>query len=272
MMQPNRMIAGIFAALCLSTAGAHAADEREAAAKTLVSAGLPVWLAQAGAFTADMTAIETATERSAHGLAATLPKTCDLARMNRDLCGVKLVRIPSTSMAPALLAKDTVAVLLKDFGAVRRGDVLVHNAKYQGAASPTTLGITRVIGMPGDTVEIRAGEVLVNGKPLAREATGETYSDDTFSAAVLRETTPEGRSYTIAMPDPRPRTQADDFGPVTVPADKYFVMGDNRYNSLDSRFPDMFNEDGFVAQPDVVGVAASVLAAGDKERIGLTLR
>ena len=242
-----------------------------AAAQVFVSAGLPLWLAQAGAFTTDMAAIRSATERSAGGLASRLPESCDVARMKRDVCGIRLVSVPSTSMTPTLLLKDVVAVLGADFEPIRRGDLLVHNAHYHGATEPS-LGVSRVVGMPGDTVELRDGAVLVNGKALAREATGETFSNDMASGTVLRETTPEGYSYSIGMAEPKPQTEADYFGPVTVPAEHYFVLGDNRYNAVDSRFPKIFNEDGFVGRSSVVGVAVSILAARDGERIGLSLR
>ena len=99
---------------------------------------------------------------------------------------------------------------------VRRGDIIV----FRYPADPETDFVKRVIGMPGDVVEIRDKKVIVDGKPL----------DEPY---VLHE---DPQTYPNQPALPEPYRSRDQFGPYTVPPDAYFAMGDNRDRSSDSRY------------------------------------
>src|SRR5206468_3995224 len=133
-----------------------------------------------------------------------------------------------------------------------RGDVVVFRHPGEDADL-----IKRIIGVPGDTVEVRAGALILNGRPVPRQElapydlpvsantpckvvppatpfvamiNGRPYCR--FSA--YRETLPGGPSYTVL--DQIDTGPADDFAPAKVPPGHLFLMGDNRDDSLDSRF------------------------------------
>jgi signal peptidase I len=137
---------------------------------------------------------------------------------------VQAFKIPTGSMENNLLIGDHLLVNKFVFGPtgperavlpvrdIRRGDIVVF--KYP--VEPERDFIKRVIGLPGDTIELRAKKVYVNGQPL----------DEPY---VHFLTTSAGGEVTSM--DVRER-----YGPVTVPPDQYFVMGDNRDNSQDSRY------------------------------------
>jgi signal peptidase I len=113
--------------------------------------------------------------------------------------------------APTPLAIGRHTLPVRD---IRRGDIVVF--KYP--EEPDRDFIKRVIGLPGETVELRNKKVFVNDKPL----------DEPY----IHFLTPPSNDYQeVTSADVRER-----FGPVTVPADRYFVMGDNRDNSQDSRY------------------------------------
>jgi signal peptidase I len=136
-------------------------------------------------------------------------------------------KIPTGSMEPNLLVGDHLIVnkmiyaptvtslerLLLPDRDVRRGDIVVF--KYP--EDPERDFIKRVIGLPGDRLELRRKKVLINGQPL-----NEPY------VHYLEPPNPDGPS--------RPDDVREEYGPVTVPAGQYFMMGDNRDNSQDSRF------------------------------------
>ncbi len=141
---------------------------------------------------------------------------------------VQAFKIPTGSMENNLLIGDHLLVNKFTFGptplaigravlpvrSIRRGDVIVF--KYPD--EPDRDFIKRVIGLPGETVELRNKKVYVNGKAL----------DEPY----VHFLTPPSTDYQeVTSSDVRER-----FGPVTVPADHYFVMGDNRDNSQDSRY------------------------------------
>src|SRR6266702_3278424 len=98
----------------------------------------------------------------------------------------------------------------------KRGDIIVFRYPLQ----PDTDFVKRVIGMPGDTVEIRDKKVSVNGKAL-----NEPY--------VIHE---DSTVYPLQPALPEPYRSRDQFGPFTVPLGQYFAMGDNRDRSSDSRY------------------------------------
>jgi signal peptidase I len=143
---------------------------------------------------------------------------------------VQAFKIPTGSMEENLLIGDHLLVnkfvfgptaswlerTLLPIGTVRRDDVIVF--KYP--EEPDRDFIKRVIGLPGETVEVRQKKVYINGHPL----------DEPFVHYLQPASTPsEFREVTSF--DVR-----DRYGPVTVPPNQYFVMGDNRDNSQDSRY------------------------------------
>jgi len=164
---------------------------------------------------------------------------------------VQAFKIPSGSMKPTLLVGDHILVNKFIYGVKfpfvkttlipitdpERGDIVV----FKFPEDPKKDFIKRVIGMPGDVVEIRNKKVYLNHKPM--EDTYGTYLDPH-----------------VIPGSARPR---DNFGPVTVPAQSIFVMGDNRDHSYDSRFW------GFVDLSMLKGKAFIIYWSWNKENSGI---
>jgi signal peptidase I len=143
---------------------------------------------------------------------------------------VQAFKIPTGSMEETLLIGDHLLVnkfvygpaptalerKLLPIGTISRGEVLVF--KYP--EEPERDFIKRVIGLPGETVELREKKVYINGKAL----------DEPYVHFLTAPTVPS-ELHEVTSFDVRER-----YGPVTVPANHYFVMGDNRDNSQDSRY------------------------------------
>jgi signal peptidase I len=181
---------------------------------------------------------------------------------------IEAFQIPSGSMERTLLAGDFLFVnkavygaqipgttaRLPGFASPRRGDVMV----FAFPKNPELNYVKRVIGVPGDTVEMRGGEVRVNGEPLQ-----EPYAQRSHASPDMYD--PEfnwQRPYLIggvyaARSSYRPTR--DTWGPLVVPAEKFFVLGDNRDNSSDSRYW------GFVDQKAVKGRPLIVYFSYDRE-------
>ena len=178
--------------------------------------------------------------------------------------------IPSGSMIPTLLVGDYLFVSKYEYGYSRysfpfglggfdgrimakepnRGDVIVFKL-------PTDTSIDyikRVVGMPGDTVQVSNGRLVLNGKVVPREFV-ETQSYDAedgtkISVTEYKETLPNGVEHSIFEEGD---SMALDNTPVyTVPEGHYFMMGDNRDNSRDSRVQDLV---GYVPFENLVGRA-----------------
>ena len=182
--------------------------------------------------------------------------------------------VPSDSMEPALRDGDYMAVSKFDYGfsrfslplappsgegrllahQPRRGDVIVFKLPRDNV----TDYVKRLIGLPGDRVQVRHGVVWLNGKPLAQAPLGLTPDPDNPGRIVtqVRETLPDGRCYLTFHED------ADHDGENTeayiVPVGQYFFMGDNRDNSADSRWPKETGV-GFVPAANLEGRARIVL-------------
>lgn len=182
--------------------------------------------------------------------------------------------IPSGSMRPTLLEGDVVLVnrlaydlklpltdvALLRLGEPQRGDVVTFSSPVDG-----TRLIKRIVAGPGDVVALRGGQLMVNGQRahyLQPQRVTETLgSGVTWPATRLQEAQGSGPTHAVQYLDGR--FPQRDFGPLTVPADSFFMLGDNRDNSQDSRFI------GVVPRRLLIGHAHRVLVSADLARYGL---
>jgi signal peptidase I len=176
--------------------------------------------------------------------------------------------IPSGSMRPTLLEGDYLFVTKWAYGYSRhslpfspdifsgriwgsepeRGDVAV----FKFPPNPSLDYIKRVVGLPGDHIQMRDGELIINGEPVKREKIGQIDNPDITEVSrpvdVYRETLANGVSYDTL--DITPNSIGDNTREFVVPEGHYFMMGDNRDNSSDSRF-----SVGYVPAENLVGRA-----------------
>lgn len=174
---------------------------------------------------------------------------------------VEAFQIPSGSMERTLLAGDFLFVnkavygaqipgtsaRLPKFESPHRGDVIV----FAYPRDPSLNYVKRVVGLGGDTVEMRDGEVRVNGRVLSepyvqRVDANHDGADPEFlwqRDHLLTNSSDERRHY---------RPTRDTWGPLLVPEGKYFVLGDNRDNSSDSRYWGFVDATAIRGRPMVV--------------------
>ena len=196
-------------------------------------------------------------------------------------------KIPSGSMIPTLLVGDLILVNKFTYGVrlpvintkltegnkPQRGDVMV----FRYPPKPSLDYIKRVVGVPGDEVAYLNKKLTINGKPVPKASLPEFFDDDVMRYFKQYEETFDARRFRLLNDDDRPAfvAGAEDFpfkrncrysveGVVCkVPEGHYFMMGDNRDNSLDSRYW------GFVPDRNIVGKAFFIwMNFGNFKRIG----
>jgi signal peptidase I len=179
--------------------------------------------------------------------------------------------VPTGSMRPTILEGDRVFVNklaydlkvpfttwhLAQWDNPHRGDIVVFFSPYDGIRL-----VKRVVGLPGDLIELRDNGLIINGEPVQYQPIAEELLRDlppaertnrTFAAEQL-----PGQAHAVAG---HPGARAlRTFAPFRVPADRYFMMGDNRDDSFDSRYW------GPVARDQIVGRATSVVMSFDRPR------
>ncbi len=191
--------------------------------------------------------------------------------------------VPSGSMQPTILCGDVVFInklaydlrvpfttmRLAHWAEPQRGDIVVCFAPDDG-----TRLVKRVIGQPGDTVELRQDVLYLNGVRQSYEAlpasapgvndlpaaerAAAVFAEEKLARSVPAVSASSIRAHAVmALPTV---SALRDFGPVKVPAGSYFMMGDNRDNSRDSRYF------GFVPRAEIVGEAKGVFVSADPAR------
>jgi len=180
--------------------------------------------------------------------------------------------VPTGSMNPTIVEGDRILVDKSAYGLrvpfteirltegsdPRRGDIVVFPSPQDG-----TVLVKRVVGLPGDSITMEDEQLRVNGKPVEYAA-----ATDPADADLLAVTRREQRYYLSetlgATPHPimvlPNRYAMRSFGPVTVPDGQYFMLGDSRDNSKDSRYF------GFVPRASIVGRAHRVAYSLDSDR------
>ncbi len=176
---------------------------------------------------------------------------------------MKAYSMPAGSMMPTIqvgdnfIARRHFPIFGETYSPVA-GDVIV----FRTPNNPGTIYVDRLIGLPGDKVQLEGGVVHINGKPVRRERmddfTGQNAAGEVRQTPRYRETLPGGRSYeTLDLKEDAP---LDDTREYVVPDGHLFVLGDNRDNSVDSRVLGPF---GYVPVDYVIGVVEQLYYSGE---------
>jgi signal peptidase I len=185
--------------------------------------------------------------------------------------------VPSGSMQPTILVGDRIFVNklaydlkvpfttwhLAEWAHPKRGDIVVLFSPHDG-----TRLVKRTVGLPGDLVELRNEQLIINGQPveytpLSTATSCQLPEADRQDSVFALEQLP-GQTHAVMATSTRPALR--NFGPVRVPPGQYFVMGDNRDNSFDSR------HFGAVDRKHFVGKATAVVLSLDRENHWLPRR
>ena len=182
-------------------------------------------------------------------------------------------RIPSGSMEPTLYVGDLILVNklaydlkipfmtthLAQWANPKRGEIVVFYKPGDGQRM-----IKRVIGTPGDLIEMRNNQLIINGHTTTyavHNTTSLNYSlpnDEQHMAVIATEYLPEKTHAVMGLPT---RPAARSFNAIKVPEGQFLMLGDNRDDSADSRYF------GFVARDEIVGRAERVIVSWDKEAL-----
>jgi signal peptidase I len=157
-------------------------------------------------------------------------------------------RVQSASMLPTMEVGAVFRhVRYNQIKDVKYGDVIVY---LSGPSNPS-LYAKRVVGLPGDEILVRDGLLYLNGRPVPRIRMGDfSLREENVRVAQYEETLPNGSKYRVL--DTVPDGAFDNVGAYKVPLDHYFVIGDNRDNSIDSRE----SRHGYVPARNILGRAA----------------
>jgi signal peptidase I len=151
-----------------------------------------------------------------------------IAMVTAKMFFIDYYRIPQNGMYPGLPAGSYILTAKRpyaDAASVKRGDVVVFMHEENGNRYNL---VWRVVGLPGETIEVSGESLLINGEAVKRQQVRRSDSE-----TVLREQIGDV-SYQVAL-QPSPAKMPPDVS-VTVPADHFFVMGDNRLGARDSRY------------------------------------
>ncbi len=175
--------------------------------------------------------------------------------------------VPTGSMKPTIIEGDRVFVnkvayglrvpfseiLITQWSEPERGEIVVFYSPVDG-----TRLIKRVVGLPGDTIELRDNKLTINGQALVYGPANKTYPVTIWHNEINRDVFDEQlgtHRHPIALTPAN--ILIEDFGPVIVPEGHFFMMGDNRHNSADSRVI------GFVPRTQILGRASHVVMSLD---------
>jgi signal peptidase I len=179
--------------------------------------------------------------------------------------GVRAYKMVANSMSPTLDSEDRIIADMRYYRKhmPQRGDLIVFEFPFQGHP----LYIKRVIAVPGDRVKIVDLQVYVNGQ---RSSEPYIFHDTAVASEPFANNFPP-HSPEYLQADMQPEWAAEIFkyihdDEITIPADKYFVMGDNREHSWDSRYW------GPIARDKIFGKGLYVYWSEDKSRIGQAIR
>ncbi|WP_373490676.1 signal peptidase I [Parasphingorhabdus sp.] len=175
--------------------------------------------------------------------------------------------VPAESMRPTLDINDRFLAKMSDFGELRRGDILI--VKNEGSEY-----VKRLIGLPGDNLELKAGKVLINGSVAKYEETSILPAEDICDVAgsdsveIMQETLPGTKTSHLVVDCGA--NYLDDVGPIQLGDDQYYFLGDNRDLSADSRVEGPLGL-GVVSRDRIVGYTLFVYWSDDRKRIGIEI-
>lgn len=230
-------------------------------------------------FSKDVPAEEQKRAESVWEMVRTLAYAIGLAMVFRSLL-FEPFHIPSASMRPTLLEGDYIFVSKYSYGyshfsfpfgsyfslfdgrlaerAPKRGDVLV----FRLPRDPQIDYIKRLVGLPGDVIQVIDGRLYINDKQVPRKQGKNIGYNDTGVITWMNtyKETMEDTHKTYTTLDMTGMGEVDYTGKITVPEGHYFMMGDNRDNSIDSRYQ---SEVGFVPKENLIGRAEMILFSID---------
>jgi signal peptidase I len=169
--------------------------------------------------------------------------------------GWRSFHVASGSNMPTLLTTDYVLVDTRHQRSLPGyGDMIV----FRHPRDPKVDYLKRVIGLPGDRVQLREGILYLNGKPVPREPQAEAPGNPAFTQ--YRETFPNGRAYSVLETPESTSQSTEEFN---VPPGFIFVLGDNRGNSLDSRYENF----SYVPVANLIGTVGTIYWSAEPARL-----